>query len=98
MRLSVATVWRDDKLSLLRSNLPSRQFALCQFAKSGNQLLKRLVAESSGVLAPIAATFYNIGATPGLPVTTVALGVAIWLAAAGALHLAARHILGGLLE
>jgi hypothetical protein len=95
MRLSVAAVWRGDKLSLLRSNLPSRQFALCQLAKSGNQLLKRLVAESSGV---IAATFYNIGATPGLPVTTVALGVAIWLAAAGALHLAARHILGGLLE
>ena len=51
-----------------------------------------------GVLAPIAAAFYNVGATSGVPLPVIVLGAAIWLFTAIVLRLAARHVLGGLKE
>jgi len=57
------------------------------------------VATSSftvGILAPIGATFYNVNGQVGIPVNTLAIGVAIWFFAAIALHLAANFVLKGL--
>ncbi|ATQ67362.1 MULTISPECIES: hypothetical protein [Methylosinus] len=51
-----------------------------------------------GVLAPVAAAFYNVNAASGVPLPTIVAGAAIWLFAAAALHLAARRVLGGLKE
>ncbi|MGC1861896.1 MAG: hypothetical protein WA733_12430 [Methylocystis sp.] len=51
-----------------------------------------------GVLAPIAAAFYNVSGTSGVALWTIIIGVVIWFFTAAALHLAARHILGGLKE
>lgn len=51
-----------------------------------------------GVLAPIAAAFYNVSGSSGIPLPTIVVGVAIWFFAAAALHLAARRVLGGLKE
>ncbi|PYE89542.1 hypothetical protein [Phyllobacterium leguminum] len=50
-----------------------------------------------GVLAPIAAAFYNVATTP-VRSSTIIIGVGIWLFSAFALHLGARRILGGLVE
>lgn len=49
-----------------------------------------------GVLAPVAAAFYNIGATNRVPLFVLVIGTAVWLMCAGVLHLAARHVLKGL--
>lgn len=49
-----------------------------------------------GVLAPMAAAFYSLGSTTGVGLETVILGAVIWILTAVALHLAARHVLGGL--
>jgi hypothetical protein len=51
-----------------------------------------------GVLAPIAAAFYNVSATSGVALPTIMIGVIVWFFAAGALHLAARYVLRGLKE
>jgi hypothetical protein len=51
-----------------------------------------------GVLAPIAASFYNVSGTSGVALWTIIIGVVIWFFTAAALHLAARRILGGLKE
>jgi hypothetical protein len=51
-----------------------------------------------GVLATIAAAFYNVSGTSGVALWTIIIGVVIWFFTAAALHLAARHILGGLKE
>lgn len=50
-----------------------------------------------GVLAPLAAAFYNFGAAP-VALGTLVLGTCIWLSAAVALHLGARRVLRGLRE
>ena len=50
-----------------------------------------------GVLAPIAAVFYNVGQS-GVPLLTIAIGATCWLTAAVLLHLAARWTLRGLRE
>jgi formate-dependent nitrite reductase membrane component NrfD len=51
-----------------------------------------------GVLGLIAAVFYDIGTSAKLPLVTIVIGAAIWLAAAVMLHLAARWTLRGLRE
>jgi hypothetical protein len=51
-----------------------------------------------GVLAPIAVAFYSVRGSSGISLRTIILGVVIWLFSAAALHLAARHVLGGLKE
>jgi 4-hydroxybenzoate polyprenyltransferase len=51
-----------------------------------------------GVLAPIAAAFYSVTGSSGIALRTIIIGVVIWLFSAAALHLAARHVLGGLKE
>jgi Na+/pantothenate symporter len=48
-----------------------------------------------GIAAPLAAVFYNFGGTR-VAALWMAMEGAIWLLAAVALHLAARHVLGGL--
>jgi hypothetical protein len=48
-----------------------------------------------GVLAPMAAAFYSVGTTR-VPVSTVVLGIFIWLSAAVILHLGARQVLKAL--
>jgi hypothetical protein len=48
-----------------------------------------------GILAPLAAVFYNFGQT-AVPVRTVTLGIVTWLAAALIIHYNARLILGRL--
>lgn len=49
-----------------------------------------------GVVAPTAAAFYNINGTAGVPLPVIVAGAVIWLFTAIVLHLAARHVLGGL--
>ena len=48
-----------------------------------------------GVLAPVAATFYDLGPSREAP-KTVILGAGLWIGAAVMLHLAARRVLGWL--
>nr|WP_282571939.1 hypothetical protein [Roseomonas acroporae] len=48
-----------------------------------------------GVLAPVAATFYQVG-TAGRELWVVVLGAILWIGAAVMLHLAARRVLGWL--
>lgn len=50
-----------------------------------------------GVLAPIAAAFYQVGNT-SVPTGITILGTGIWIFAALAIHLAARVVLAGLRE
>ncbi len=49
-----------------------------------------------GVIAPIAAAFYNVSGSSGVSVQTIISGTIIWLAASIALHMAARRVLGSL--
>mgnify|MGYP000848162164 CR=1 FL=1 len=49
-----------------------------------------------GVLAPVAAAFYNLGGAVHVPVLVLMLGAFLWFTAAAALHMAARFVLGGL--
>lgn len=49
-----------------------------------------------GVLAPVAAAFYNVGGSVHVPLGVLIAGAFGWFAAAAALHLAARHVLGAL--
>ncbi len=49
-----------------------------------------------GVLAPIAAAFYNVGNPNRVPLAALVLGAFVWLCCAVALHLAARYVLRGL--
>lgn len=51
-----------------------------------------------GVLAPMAASFYNFNGSAGAPLATIVLGTFLWLASAVALHISARYVLGGLKE
>jgi hypothetical protein len=51
-----------------------------------------------GVLAPMAAAFYNLKASAGPSLATIIIGAVVWLSSSAALHLAARHVLGGLKE
>jgi hypothetical protein len=46
-----------------------------------------------GVLAPLAAAFYNIGAAP-VPVRSIVAGIILWLFAALCFHYGARRLLG----
>ena len=48
-----------------------------------------------GVLAPVAATFYELG-TSRQPPEAVILGAFLWIGASVVLHLAARRVLGWL--
>ena len=48
-----------------------------------------------GVLAPVAASFYNVG-QGAVPIRWIAVGVALWLSVALFLHYLARRHLGGL--
>lgn len=48
-----------------------------------------------GVLAPVAAVFYDLGQTREGP-RTVILGALLWIGAAIVLHLAGRRVLGWL--
>jgi hypothetical protein len=48
-----------------------------------------------GVLAPVAAVFYDFGPAREVP-RTVILGGVLWIAAAVVLHLAGRRVLGWL--
>jgi MFS-type transporter involved in bile tolerance (Atg22 family) len=48
-----------------------------------------------GVLAPVAAAFYDLGASRKAP-GVVVLGAFLWIGAAVVLHLAARRVLGWL--
>ena len=48
-----------------------------------------------GVLAPVAAAFYDFGPSRDAP-RTVILGALLWIAAAVMLHLAGRRVLGWL--
>ena len=48
-----------------------------------------------GVLAPVAATFYDLGPSRDAP-RTVVLGAFLWIAASVMLHLAGRRVLGWL--
>ena len=50
-----------------------------------------------GVLAPIAAAFYNVGSS-AISLATIIIGVVIWFGAAVGVHLLARRILGGIEE
>jgi hypothetical protein len=49
-----------------------------------------------GVLAPVAAAFYNVNGANHVPVEVLALGAVVWIGAACTLHLAARYVLKGL--
>jgi len=49
-----------------------------------------------GVIAPMAAVFYNVNQPP--PILALLLGIVLWFTAAIGLHLAARYILGRLLD
>ena len=51
-----------------------------------------------GVLAPVAATFYNVGGAAPVRLGVLVLGTAIWLIAAAVLHMGARRVLRGLRE
>lgn len=52
---------------------------------------------TAGVVAPLVAAVFGLGAAAGnLRALTLVLGVAIFLLASGALHLAARTVLKGL--
>jgi hypothetical protein len=51
-----------------------------------------------GVLAPMAATFYNVSGSLPVRLGDLVLGTVIWLSAAAALPLAARRVLKGLRE
>lgn len=48
-----------------------------------------------GVLAPVAATFYDLGTSREAP-RTVVLGALLWIGASVVLHLAGRRVLGWL--
>ena len=48
-----------------------------------------------GVLAPVAAAFYDLTPSRGAP-RTVILGAFLWIGASVVLHLAARRVLGWL--
>ena len=48
-----------------------------------------------GVLAPVAASFYDLG-TSRQPARVVILGAFLWIGAAVMLHLAGRRVLGWL--
>ena len=48
-----------------------------------------------GVLAPVAAAVYDLGASRQLP-KVVILGAFLWIGASVVLHLAARRVLGWL--
>ena len=48
-----------------------------------------------GVLAPVAATFYNVGTNP-VGLNTLVIGTGIWFGAAVVLHWSARRLLRGL--
>lgn len=48
-----------------------------------------------GVIAPVAATFYNLGGN-SVSLYTLIVGTLIWLGAAIALHWSARRLLRGL--
>ena len=50
-----------------------------------------------GVLAPVAAAFYNFS-LPGLPLHFLVVGAALWILLAVVLHLLARRLLGELRE
>lgn len=50
-----------------------------------------------GIIAPEAAAFYG-ASSPSVTAETIILGVVVWICAALALHLAARHVLGGLVD
>jgi len=49
-----------------------------------------------GVLAPLAASFYDVGGTRFVPLTTLVLGAALWISGVVALHIMARMVLGAL--
>jgi len=51
-----------------------------------------------GIIAPLAAALYGVGAPDGPKAASIATGFVVWIAAACALHSAARWILGGLDE
>jgi uncharacterized membrane protein YfcA len=51
-----------------------------------------------GVLALMAAAFYNVGGGQPVKLGSLILGTAIWLSAAVGLHMAARQTLKGLRE
>ena len=48
-----------------------------------------------GVVAPMAAAFYNLGSQP-VSLRAIVIGVVIWLGAAIAIHFGARRVLKGL--
>lgn len=48
-----------------------------------------------GVLAPVAAAFYDFGPSHGAP-RSVVLGAVLWITASVVLHLAGRRVLGWL--
>ena len=48
-----------------------------------------------GVLAPVAAAFYDLGTSHAAP-RAVILGAFLWIGASVVLHLAARRVLGWL--
>jgi hypothetical protein len=50
-----------------------------------------------GVLAPVAAVFYNVGGSP-VSLSSLVIGVVVWFSAAVGLHMAARFILRNLRE
>lgn len=49
-----------------------------------------------GVLAPLAASFYDFGGSRLVPVTTLIFGTALWICGVVALHIMARMVLGAL--
>ena len=51
-----------------------------------------------GVLAPMAASFYNVGGGPPVKLGLLLAGTAVWIVAAIGLHMGAREILKGLRE
>jgi hypothetical protein len=51
-----------------------------------------------GVLAPMAAAFYNVGGGTPIRFAVLAVGTAIWILVAIGLHLAARETLKRLRE
>jgi multisubunit Na+/H+ antiporter MnhG subunit len=51
-----------------------------------------------GVLAPMAAAFYNVKADNPVSIGLVVAGLVVWLFAAVVLHIAARRVLGELKE
>ena len=52
-------------------------------------------AVAAGVIAPLVAAFYGLTSVP-VSTSGLLLGAVLWFAASGALHVAARHILGRL--